>query len=205
LEKFYAEIGAEKIADQPAELWEKTRFFCEKELQKKFDKKKFLAEKSFFKFEKNKNFKKICEKIFAEKICGRKIFIIGRGAMHPMALEAAIKIQEVSYISAHGFAAGELKHGPLALIEKNVPCVVLGAEPEIISNATELKSRGAKILGIAAKKNPIFDFWIRVPDCGGADAIATIIPVQILAYFLARLKNLDPDFPRNLAKSVTVK
>lgn len=142
----------------------------------------------------------------AEKIVDRpNMFIIGRGALAPMALEAAIKIQEVSYIHAQGFPASELKHGPIALIEKRVPCIVLGDDQETVSNATELKARGARIIGISATKSDIFDEWIRVPDCDGAQAIASIIPVQILAYHLAILKGLDPDMPRNLAKSVTVK
>jgi glucosamine--fructose-6-phosphate aminotransferase (isomerizing) len=134
-----------------------------------------------------------------------KMFIIGRESLYPMALEAAIKIQEVSYISAMGFAAGELKHGPIALIEEGTPCLVLGGDPETISNAMELKARGAKIVGVSPIKAPVFDKWIKVPDCNGAQAIASIIPVQILAYHLAVLRGLDPDMPRNLAKSVTVK
>lgn len=133
------------------------------------------------------------------------MFIIGRGSLYPMALEAAIKIQEVSYIHAQGFAAGELKHGPIALIEEGVPCIVLGDDLETISNAVELKSRGAKIIGVSTERADIFDEWLRVPDCGEAQAIASIIPVQILAYHLATLRELDPDMPRNLAKSVTVK
>lgn len=135
----------------------------------------------------------------------QNMFIIGRGPLYPMALEAAIKIQEVSYIHAQGFAAGELKHGPIALIEKGVPCIVLGDDLETISNAVELKSRGATIVGVSTERADIFDQWLRVPDCGGAQAIASIIPVQILAYHLATLRELDPDMPRNLAKSVTVK
>lgn len=134
-----------------------------------------------------------------------KLFIIGRGTLYPMALEAAIKIQEVSYIPALAFAAGELKHGPIALIEKGTPCIVLGSDKETISNATELKSRGARIIGVATKNSDIFDEWIRVADCDGAQAIASVIPVQILAYHLAIFRGLDPDMPRNLAKSVTVK
>lgn len=133
------------------------------------------------------------------------MFIIGRGALYPMALEAAIKIQEVSYIHAQGFAAAELKHGPIALIEEGVPCIVLGDDLETISNAVELKSRGAKIIGVSTERADIFDEWLRVPDCGSAQAIASIIPVQILSYHLATLRELDPDMPRNLAKSVTVK
>jgi len=133
------------------------------------------------------------------------LFIIGRGSLYPMALEAAIKIQEVSYIHAAGFAAGELKHGPIALIEPGTSCVVLGDDQETISNATELKSRGARIIGVSATRAAVFDEWLRVPDCDGAQAIASIVPVQILAYHLAVLRGLDPDMPRNLAKSVTVK
>lgn len=142
----------------------------------------------------------------AEKIVDYgNLFIIGRGELYPMAMEAAIKIQEVSYIHAHGFAAGELKHGPIALIETRTPCIVLGGDQETISNATELKARGARIIGVAPKNNIIFDEWIRVPDADGAQGIVTIVPVQILAYHLAVLRGLDPDMPRNLAKSVTVK
>lgn len=142
----------------------------------------------------------------AEKIVDRdNLFIIGRGSLYPMALEAAIKIQEVSYIHAQGFAAGELKHGPIALIENRVPCLVLGDDAETISNAMELKARGARVIGISPTRADVFDEWIRVPDCDGAQSIATLIPVQILSYQLAILRGLDPDMPRNLAKSVTVK
>lgn len=134
-----------------------------------------------------------------------KLFIIGRGALYPMALEASIKIQEVSYIHAQGFAAGELKHGPLALVEEGTVCIVLGDDLPTLSNATELKARGAHIIGIAPTKADIFDQWLRVPGCGSAQAIATIIPVQILAYHLSVLRGINPDMPRNLAKSVTVR
>ncbi len=133
------------------------------------------------------------------------LFIIGRGALHPIALETAIKIQEVSYIHAQGFPAGELKHGPIALIEKGTPCIILGDDGETISNATELKSRGAMIIGVANKNHEIFDQWLKAPDCGDAQAISSLIPMQILSYYLAILRGLDPDMPRNLAKSVTVK
>lgn len=142
----------------------------------------------------------------AEKIVQHdNLFIIGRGHLYPMALEAAIKIQEVSYIHAQGFSAGELKHGPIALIEEGTPCIVLGDDSETISNATELKARGAMIIGVADKKHEIFDEWLKAPNCGEAQAIASVIPMQILSYYLAVLRGLDPDMPRNLAKSVTVK
>ncbi len=142
----------------------------------------------------------------AGKILNQKsLFIIGRGSLFPMALESAIKIQEVSYIHAQGFPAGELKHGPIALIEEGVPCLVLGDDQDTLSNAMEIKSRGAHIIGIAPKRAEVFDDWLKVPDCGQAQSIATIVPVQLLAYYLATFKGLDPDMPRNLAKSVTVK
>lgn len=137
------------------------------------------------------------------------IYIIGRGLNAPVAQEAAIKIQEVSYIHAEGFPGGELKHGPIALIEKGTPCIALMPNDEtkrdMESNAAELKSRGALIIGIAPEDNKLFDEWIRVPDLGIASPIANIIPIQLLAYHLAVLRGNDPDKPRNLAKSVTVK
>ncbi len=149
--------------------------------------------------------RKLAEKIYKQK----NIYIIGRSLNYPMALEAAIKIQEVSYIHAEGFAGGELKHGPLALIHEGVPCIVLVANDEakqdIISNAMEVKARGGYIIGVSPENNEIFDYWIKVPDVGNASPIVNIIPVQILAYHLAILNGHDPDYPRNLSKSVTVK
>ena len=146
----------------------------------------------------------------AEKIKDQKnIYIIGRSLNYPIALEAAIKIQEVSYIHAEGFAGGELKHGPIALIHDGVPCIVLAANDEtkkdIISNAMEVKARGGYIIGVSPENNEVFDYWIRVPDAGNASPIVNIIPIQILAYHLAVLNGHDPDYPRNLSKSVTVK
>ncbi len=137
------------------------------------------------------------------------IYLIGRSLNYPMALEGAIKLMEVSYIHAQGFAGGELKHGPIALIEKGSPCIVLVANDEsrddIISNAMEIKARGGYIIGISPEKNDVFDFWLRVPDAGNASPIVNIIPIQILAYHLSVIRGNDPDYPRNLSKSVTVK
>lgn len=137
------------------------------------------------------------------------IYIIGRGLNAPIAHEAAIKIQEVSYIHAEGFFGGELKHGPIALIQKGTPVLALVPNDEtkrdMESNAHELKSRGAYVIGIAPENNKIFDEWIPVPDLGIASPLASLIPIQILAYHLAVLRGNDPDKPRNLAKSVTVK
>lgn len=137
------------------------------------------------------------------------MYIIGRGMNYPIALESAIKLQEVSYIHAEGFAGGELKHGPIALISKNTPVIAIVAnddtKKEILSNSMEVKARGGYIIGISPEKHDVFDYWIRVPDTGNASPIVNIIPIQILAYQLAVLRKNDPDKPRNLAKSVTVK
>lgn len=137
------------------------------------------------------------------------MYVIGKAENYAMALESAIKLQEVSYIHAEGFAGGELKHGPIALISKGTPCIVLVANDEtkndILSNAIEIKSRGGFIIGVAEENHEIFDYWIRVPDAGNASPIVNIIPIQILAYKLAVMKQNNPDMPRNLAKSVTVK
>ena len=136
------------------------------------------------------------------------IYTIGRGMQYPTALEAALKIKEVSYIHAEGFAGGELKHGTIALIEHGTPCIVFSSkdtEREIISNAMELKARGAYIIGIGSEPNEVYDFFIKVREAEEANSICQIIPVQILAYQLALLRGCDPDRPRNLAKSVTVK
>jgi glucosamine--fructose-6-phosphate aminotransferase (isomerizing) len=126
-----------------------------------------------------------------------------------MALESAIKIQEVSRIHAEGFAGGEMKHGPLALIFKGTPCIALVANDEVkkdvLSNAMEAKARGAYIIGVSPENNEVFDYWIKVPDAGNASPIVNIIPIQILAYHLGVLKGLDVDYCTNLAKSVTVK
>jgi glucosamine--fructose-6-phosphate aminotransferase (isomerizing) len=136
------------------------------------------------------------------------IFLIGRGLQYPTALEAALKIKEVSYIHAEGFSGGELKHGTIALIEQDTPCIVFSSsdnEQEIISNAMEIKARGGYIIGVNHKNNPVFDFYIKVPDAADLNPVTQIIPIQILSYQLAILRGADPDKPRNLAKSVTVK
>ena len=137
------------------------------------------------------------------------LYIIGRSLNYPIALEAAIKLQESAYIHAQGFAGGELKHGPLALIEKGTPCIALVANDEvkedIISNASEIRSRGGYIIGIAPENNEVFDYWIKVPDAGNASPIVNLIPVQMLAYHLAVQRGVNPDYPRNLAKVITTK
>ncbi len=137
------------------------------------------------------------------------IYTIGRGVSYPTALESALKIKEVSYIHTEGLAGGELKHGTIALISKGTPCIVFAPDDDsydaIISNATEIKSRGGLMIGIGPRRSEIFDYWIEVRDIGEASLIPMVVPAQLLGYFLALEKGLDPDKPRNLAKAVTVR
>lgn len=137
------------------------------------------------------------------------IYTIGRGISYPTALEAALKIKEVSYVHAEGLAGGELKHGTIALISKNTPCLVFAPKDEtynaVISNAIEIKSRGGLIIGIGPENSSAFNSWIEVKDLGEASTIAQIVIAQLLGYYLAVKRGHDPDKPRNLAKSVTVK
>ena len=139
----------------------------------------------------------------------QNLFVIGRGAHYPSALEAALKIKEVSYIHAEGFAAGELKHGVIALVEAGTPCVVLAPQDasrtDVLSGAAELKSRGGYIIGVGSTADSVFDEFIQIPDAGPASPIVEAVPGQLLGYFAALARGNDPDRPRNLAKSVTVK
>ncbi|HUD19029.1 MAG TPA: glutamine--fructose-6-phosphate transaminase (isomerizing) [Patescibacteria group bacterium] len=137
------------------------------------------------------------------------IYVIGRGMSYPASLETALKIKEISYIHAEGFAAGELKHGVIALIEKDTPCIAFLPKDETyganLAGAMEMKARGGFIIGISYKPHEVFDYYIPVPDAGIATIIPNVIVAQLLAYYLTIERGYDPDMPRNLAKSVTVK
>jgi len=138
------------------------------------------------------------------------IYILGRGIHFPIAKEAALKLKELTYIHAEGIPGGELKHGPLALMDENVFVIIINPDDstytDTINSASEIKARGAKIIGISDKKSDIYDYWIEVPKTEEAFyPLIEIIPIQLLAYYAALEKNTDPDYPRNLAKSVTVK
>ncbi|MCM8750051.1 glutamine--fructose-6-phosphate transaminase (isomerizing) [Thermomicrobiaceae bacterium CFH 74404] len=136
-------------------------------------------------------------------------FVIGRGLSYPTALEAALKIKEVSYLHAEGFPGGELKHGVIALVEPGVPCFVFSpldeTRADILSGAMELQSRGGWIIGVSPEDEAVFDVHLPVAEVGDASPLVNVIPAQLLGYYLAVRKGLDPDKPRNLAKSVTVK
>lgn len=149
--------------------------------------------------------KRIAKVLSSEK----NIYAIGRGVSYPCALEAALKIKEVSYVPTEGLAGGELKHGTIALISKGTPCIVFAPQDEtyesIISNAIEIKSRGGMIIGISPKKAEVFDHFVEVKDVNSGSYMAQVVVAQLLAYYMAVDLKLDPDKPRNLAKSVTVK
>ena len=150
------------------------------------------------------------EKIADDIKSVQDIYILGTSFHYPIALEGALKIKELAYIHAEGIAAGEIKHGPLALIEPSTIVIVLNPEDEtyhnILNSIHEMKSRGAKIIGISNKNNDLYDYFIKLPLVNKyLYPIIEIIPLQILSYYLAIKKNANPDYPRNLAKSVTVK
>ena len=138
------------------------------------------------------------------------VFTIGRGISYALALESALKIKETSLIHAEGFAGGELKHGVMALIQKGTPCIVFAPNDEtlndILSNAQEIKTRGGFMIGVGPVKSAIFDLWIETEDLGPATILSQAVIAQLLAYYAALERGIeDPDKPRNLAKSVTVK
>jgi len=138
------------------------------------------------------------------------IYVLGRGIHLSIAREAALKLKELSYIHAEAIAGGELKHGPLALMDSNVYVIIINPNDstysDTINSANEIKARGAKIIGISDKKSDIYDYWIEIPTIDETlYPIIEIIPIQLLAYYTALEKKTNPDYPRNLAKSVTVK
>jgi glutamine---fructose-6-phosphate transaminase (isomerizing) len=140
----------------------------------------------------------------------KDVYILGRSLHFPICLEGALKIKELSYIHAEGMAAGELKHGPLALIDTNSIVIVLHPDDstygDTLSNIHTIKSRGAKIVGISNKKDALYDYQITIPTINESlYPLIEVIPLQLLAYHLSICNNGNPDYPRNLAKSVTVK
>ncbi len=136
----------------------------------------------------------------------KDIYIIGRGLSYPVSREIALKLKEISYIHAEGMMGGELKHGTLALIEKDTPVIALIDNNEsIVSNVKEAEARGARIIALTNRKEKLFEEEIRLQtDSDASFAICAAIVGQLLAYYIAKEKNLPIDKPRNLAKSVTV-
>lgn len=152
--------------------------------------------------------RKYIDPLVARLQSAEHFFVIGRGQSYPIALEAALKVKEVTYLHTEGFAGGELKHGVIALIDQGTPCLVFAPKDEqysgIISGATEIKARNGFIIGVAAEQNPVFDYYLPVADVPGFSGLAQVVVAQLVAYYLALAKGNDPDKPRNLAKSVTV-
>ncbi len=149
-------------------------------------------------------------KELAEKISDKKhIYVLGRGLSYPIALESALKIKEISYIHAEGFPGGELKHGPIALVEKDTPVLVYVPNDEtkeaVLANAMEVKARGAFVIGVGVEKTEAFDFFFEVSDTGASSVLPHVVFAQLLAYYLTLKLELNPDKPRNLAKSVVVR
>ncbi|MEN9208027.1 MAG: SIS domain-containing protein, partial [Gloeomargarita sp. GMQP_bins_14] len=136
-----------------------------------------------------------------------------RGINFPIALEGALKLKEISYIHAEGYPAGEMKHGPIALLDRNVPVVAIAMPGSVyektISNVQEARAREAQIIGVGTAANleipDLFQVNLTVPNVPELlSPFVTVVPLQLLAYTIAAQKGLDVDQPRNLAKSVTV-
>jgi glucosamine--fructose-6-phosphate aminotransferase (isomerizing) len=150
----------------------------------------------------------------AREISGsERVLFLGRHVGYPMALEGALKLKELAYVSAEGFPAGEIKHGPIALIEQGTPVVVLATRhalsPKLVTNVQEIKARGARTIVIATDGDesvvPYADHLIRVPDTKSLlSPLLTLVPMQVFAAEFAMARGFDVDQPRNLAKSVTV-
>lgn len=144
----------------------------------------------------------------SEKILNKHdLYLIGRGVSYPVAMEGELKIKEIAYIHADALAGGELKHHTLALIEPGVPCIALvpndDTKDDMINNIMQIKARGGVIIGISSEQLPEFDHYIRIPKAF-LEPLLMIPLLQLISYHLSVIRGNDPDFPRNLAKSVTV-
>lgn len=153
------------------------------------------------------------EELAHEFIETQDFIFVGRGINFPIALEGALKLKEISYIHAEGYPAGEMKHGPIALLDNKVPVVSIAMPgvvyEKVLSNAQEAKARDARLIGVTAmndqEANDTFDNLLPVPEVEELiSPLVTVIPLQLLSYHIAARRGLDVDQPRNLAKSVTV-
>ena len=166
-----------------------------------------LPEKAEKVLKTSKDLQEFAHKIYKEK----DVFFIGRGIDYPVSMEASLKLKEISYIHSESFAAGELKHGPIALIENGTTVVSILTDPNLVektvSNIQEVITRGAK--SFVVTNQPLdktnFNFVVSIPEIDYIySPVLSIIPLQLLAYYITKEKGLDVDKPRNLAKSVTV-
>jgi glucosamine--fructose-6-phosphate aminotransferase (isomerizing) len=137
-------------------------------------------------------------------------YFIGRGVNYPIALEGALKLKELAYVHAEGLAAGELKHGTLALISEGVPVIAINPSDktyhDTLSNVAEIKARGGRVIGLSDVENSLYDYHVKMPSVEKLFyPLVEVIPLQMFAYYSALERGQNPDYPRNLAKSVTVK
>jgi glucosamine--fructose-6-phosphate aminotransferase (isomerizing) len=143
----------------------------------------------------------------------RDFLFLGRGIMFPIALEGALKLKEIAYIHAEAYAAGEMKHGPIALVDEHMPVVVVATQgplyEKVVSNLEQVRARDGQVIAVATEGDDEIaskaDDVILIPDLGEfLTCILAVVPLQLLAYHVATRKGTDVDQPRNLAKSVTV-
>jgi len=153
----------------------------------------------------------LCQEIAHLFVETKDVIFLGRGINYPIALEGALKLKEISYIHAQGYPAGELKHGPIALLDQNVPVVSIAAPglvyEKVLSNSQEAKARDARLIGVSTHgpESEIFDELFTIPKVSEwVSPLLTVVPLQLFSYHIAANKGLDVDQPRNLAKSVTV-
>jgi glucosamine--fructose-6-phosphate aminotransferase (isomerizing) len=154
-----------------------------------------------------------CHALAERYVDAPTVLFIGRHTGYPAALEGALKLKELSYLHAEGFPAGELKHGPIALVEQGVPVVAVATTchiyPKMLSNIQEVRARGAEVIAVATEGDTtigeLADHVLEVPATPELLAPVTVtVPLQLFAYHVATLRGCDVDQPRNLAKSVTV-
>ncbi len=196
---FFALAIHQKTANVPASFWK--------------DKKSILR-KFIMAVEQTLELDKAINAIAKDYYQEKHFLYLGRGLSYPIASEGALKLKEISYIHAEGYAGGELKHGPIALIDKHMPVLAIvpmdAQHPKMLSNVEELKARDARILGLGSKDDhklkALCENFIPCPqvDDPVLQAILSVIPLQLFAYHVAVLRGTDVDQPRNLAKSVTV-
>jgi glucosamine--fructose-6-phosphate aminotransferase (isomerizing) len=157
------------------------------------------------------------EELARQRSRARDYLFLGRGINYPIALEGALKLKEISYIHAEGYPAGEMKHGPIALIDEDLPVVAICTPGRVydkmLSNVQEVKARGGRVIAVAAAGDahlasvldPALDSVLEVPRVDEIwSPLLTVLPLQLLAYHVAVRAGRDVDQPRNLAKSVTV-
>lgn len=181
----------------------------EKEYKKILDEMRELPEK----IQQILNNKDYIKDLVKELVAKEHVFYLGRGIDYGLSLEGSLKLKEISYIHSEAFAAGELKHGTIALIEKDTPVISIATQSylfeKMVSNMEEVRARGANVIAIAKEGNKVVekvsDKVIYIPESSDFVApVLAIVPMQLMAYYISSMKGLDVDKPRNLAKSVTV-